>query len=1071
MPILSDYSWRPKYHSDEGHLIEGFYLPLLSCAVRYHRTTGYFSARVLNLASRGIEGLVRNDGRMRMIVGCTLGQDEIEAIESGLSLRKAIEDRLEQAPLSPTTSSETNALELLSWMVGRGFLEIKVAVPCTAQRKPVAGSVLFHEKAGIIEDKTGDRLAFNGSLNETAQGWSGNWESFHVFTDWQDGKAHVDEEEETFSRLWADQARHCLVVDVPTAVEADLLRFLPPDDGPPKRLKEDGATPPPPPKGDGKGRRRPFPKPQTKDPAVEASEEEEKLRKLVWSLIHHGPAMPNGGERVGECTSTITPWPHQVRAFQRLYDNWPPRLLIADEVGLGKTIEAGLVLRQAWLAGRAKRILVLAPKAVLRQWQLELREKFNLNWPIYDGGKLSWYPSRSLVGQVERKVDRDEWHREPAVFASSQLMRRRGRAQELLEVAEPWNIVVLDEAHHARRKGIGSKSKGPNQLLRLMQGLTARTESLLLLTATPMQVHPLEVWDLLALLGLPEEWTEAAFTGFFDRVTAASPSSQDFEELARLFRAVERSFGETEEDSARRFVPGNGRLATRKVLTAIRDQAMTTRRRLDVNRRKAAIAIMRANSPVSRLISRHTRELLRRYYEAGKISTPIASRKVEDEFVLLSTAERTLYEAVEDYISSTYDQASSAERNAVGFVMTIYRRRLASSFAALGKTLAKRLDALVDPSALTASEDDLSDDETRDEAMDSDEAQSLEKKALMAEERHEIANLLSDVERLPVDTKAQVLAKKLEELSGEDYRQVMVFTQYTDTLDFLRDYLLRNQGLSVMCFSGRGGELASPDGTWRLVSRDEVKRLFREGRAEILLCTDAAAEGLNFQFCGALVNYDMPWNPMRVEQRIGRIDRLGQAFEEIRIVNLHYDDTVETDVYRALRERIGLFSQFVGRLQPILSSLPSAIASAALSGRKQRDDQRRLIVNDLEEDIRQAESRGFDLDTITEDDLEEPDRSDPIYDLAFLDALLKRPELLPPGIEIRALGNREYEYLAPGMIEPLRVTTDPSYYDDHPGSTELWAPGSPVFPQLDEVLELAEVQSAQGLIIGKFGTP
>jgi SNF2 family DNA or RNA helicase len=100
--------------------------------------------------------------------------------------------------------------------------------------------------------------------------------------------------------------------------------------------------------------------------------------------------MPNGGERVGEATSNVEPWPHQIRAFQRLYGHWPPRLLIADEVGLGKTIQAGMLIRQAWLAEKARRVLILAPASVCRQWQLELREKFNLNWPIYDGDQLVW---------------------------------------------------------------------------------------------------------------------------------------------------------------------------------------------------------------------------------------------------------------------------------------------------------------------------------------------------------------------------------------------------------------------------------------------------------------------------------------------------------------------------------------------------------------------------------------------------------------------------------------------------------------------------------------------------------
>ena len=109
---------------------------------------------------------------------------------------------------------------------------------------------------------------------------------------------------------------------------------------------------------------------------------------------------------------------------------------------------------------------------------------------------------------------------------------------------------------------------------------------------------------------------------------------------------------------------------------------------------------------------------------------------------------------------------------------------------------------------------------------------------------------------------------------------------------------------------------------WRAITRDDAKRRFRLGEADVLLCTDAAAEGLNFQFCGALLNYDMPWNPMRVEQRIGRIDRLGQRHSIVRICNLHYEDTVETDVYRALGSRINLFQRVVGPLQPILARLP-----------------------------------------------------------------------------------------------------------------------------------------------------
>ena len=322
-----------------------------------------------------------------------------------------------------------------------------------------------------------------------------------------------------------------------------------------------------------------------------------------------------------------------IRAFERLYTDWPPKLLIADEVGLGKTIQAGLLLRQAWLAGRIKRILILAPKAVLQQWQIELREKFNLNWPIYDGRKLIWYPSPAWRGQNERVVDRHNWHDEPVVIASSHLMRRYDRSAALLEEAEPWDLVVLDEAHHARRRAAGSQQEGgPNALLHLMQGLKTRTQGLVLITATPMQVHPIEVWDLLHLLGLPPEWTADAFLKFFDDIEQPNPSSDALDRMARLFQSVEREYGEVQTEDAQRLVELS-RMKSNKVLRALRDNASIPRRQLETTERRPAINIMRLHTPIRRLVSRHTRELLRRYFKTGMMTTPIADRQVEDRFI------------------------------------------------------------------------------------------------------------------------------------------------------------------------------------------------------------------------------------------------------------------------------------------------------------------------------------------------------------------------------------------------------------------------------------------------------
>ncbi|MDB2276677.1 helicase-related protein, partial [Halorubrum ezzemoulense] len=204
---------------------------------------------------------------------------------------------------------------------------------------------------------------------------------------------------------------------------------------------------------------------------------------------------------------------------------------------------------------------------------------------------------------------------------------------------------------------------------------------------------------------------------------------------------------------------------------------------------------------------------------------------------------------------------------------------------------------------------------------------------LLKEEIEELESFIQEVKQVDDDPKMDQLYEDLDMLDRKGRSRIIVFTQYKDTMHFVRQQLRWKYGENIACYSGDGGEMYDEEAdAWRNVGKERVKREFsdNDGEVDILVCTDSASEGLNLQECGAMNNYDLPWNPMRVEQRIGRIDRIGQEYDDVYILNYSYEDTVESDIYDRLDDRIGLFEYVVGDMQPILSSDGSKIREATM---------------------------------------------------------------------------------------------------------------------------------------------
>ena len=954
--MLKDIEWGYTYTTDDGSLAERFYIPALRESVEYSRGTGYFTATSLVHNIRGIEGLIQNNGKMRLLVGCTLDEKEVEAVRLGMNLRTQVEQNLIKIPLQPSDLDTKNGLELLSWMIAKGHMEVRIAVMCNYIGEPVPNHI-YHKKMGFVRDKTGNKIAWAGSDNETPSGQSDNSEMLLVSTSWREPERqrHIEDE---FEKDWSGQKNRLIIMDVPEAVRQKLLKHAPPNGRIPVRLAKRYIEP-----------------------------------ESIWSFIHNSHKLENGS-MVGLATAPVIPWPHQVQVFRRIYSGGPARLLISDEVGLGKTIQAGLFLRQMWLEGMRK-ILVLAPAALIHQWQRELREKLNLDWPIYDGKSLVWQKTR-----VEDRKKPYSWLCGP-VIVSSQLARMDGRMRDI--TSTKWDVVVLDEAHYARQTEPNNPKKHtPNKMLKLMRNLQNQTKHLLLMTATPMQLHPVELYDLLCLLGVPKKWTWINFEKFYNIMTR-DLNAADIQFATGMFAASEDMYGEI--DISRLAVP---KLQSRNAINTLRGDDHIRLHTEDYIIMKKALLLC---SPVTRLVSRNTRKHLRKYMRDNNLDWRLGTRNVDDRFVSMSSREHEIYDEVREFILKIYKSYQKSNRGAIGFVLTIYLKRLTSSFASLRATLENHLLQLEGtPHKLYADE--------YDGDIDSETISKYQDKGIRQLGRGKVCKLLDMVQSLPTDTKLAELTDIIMSLQRDGYQQLMLFTQYTDTMDFLRDHLKKDW--KVMCYSGRHGEKPGPGDTWESVSRDAAKSAFLDKSINVLICTDAAAEGLNFQFCGAMINYDMPWNPMRVEQRIGRIDRIGQMHKTIRIVNMYYDGTIEARIYQSLRGRINMFQDVVGTLQPILDL--------------------KRVVEDADDEHNTAESNiGPDLDVML---AAETTQYEPPVSPVTMDDIDRVANLIPSEFA----GKWQYHIIAT-TGKKVRITTDRDTFERHTGSMEFWSPGSPSFPE------------------------
>lgn len=623
--------------------------------------------------------------------------------------------------------------------------------------------------------------------------------------------------------------------------------------------------------------------------------------------------------------------PYQYRPVLKFIGSDRPRLLIADGVGVGKTIEAGLILRELQARADIQSVLIICPKPLVveRKWELEMK-RFDERFTHIDGRTL-----RYCIDEMDLEGEWCEQHSKAIIpyslfdktmlhgDASGDRRRRKG----LLDLDPPprFDLVIVDEAHHIRNVDTYTHEG--------VQFFCNNAHAVLFLTATPLQLGSNDLFVLLNTLRpdliIDRQSFEhmAAPNRFINRALDLLRSQQDkWQRLARevLIAAAGTPWGQS-------FLQNNPEF--QRVFDLLGEAAISDEQRVD------AINTLEQMHTFSRFVNRTRRR------DIGQFTI----RRPETVLIAFTPQQRDLHDEILR-IQAAILTKLHGDRS-VKFLMTTIRRQAASCLFGLVPLLQDILTRRLDELSVVEADD-------FDDELDEGSLSNIESP---------IAEVLTKAESLPPDDpKLAALLTIVLDKQKLDNSKVMVFSTFRHTLSYLLEATKR-EGLRVGMVHGD-----IPD-----EERVEIRDRFRLPRddkdsLDVLLFSEVGCEGLDYEFCDCMVNYDLPWNPMRIEQRIGRIDRRGQKSEYVTIYNMITPGTVDADIYERCLLRIGVFNQEVGTSEEILGEITREIRNIAenlnltVEERQERlqqlgDNQIRLIRQQQELEEKQHEFFGLRL--------------------------------------------------------------------------------------------------------------
>ena len=877
-----------------GQVANLFVNPALEASVQYDRLTGYFTVESLATVAKGLASMVTNGGRMRLVIGLhDVAYDLLLAYSDAYSKPSLSFEELKSKLLHDVSLLEdalkTKDLAILAWLINDGYIEVKIAEPVSHHANNI-----FHVKRMVFTDVHGHVVTATGSPNETYSGLEANYEDITVHFNWETPQ-YTETHQKNFEAIWENSREGLRVFDLDANFARELLKALGSPENPVGKIinKSESAF-------------------------------QELLKASRKSIALQQFALPR---------SRL--YPHQERALLDGMSRWPVRVLLADEVGLGKTLEAGSLISSMLKYCGISKVLILAPAGLLKQLQEEMLFHFDLGFWIWDSAAKTFIgiDGAKFAGSFDGPLSSGGPNLK---LVSSQLSRGTKKKADIFEnVIEFPDLLVVDEAHSARLNPDSKDNLHPNLFYKALSKVSKRVKHTIFMTATPMQMHPFEFLGLMRLLGLPDFWNDQV--NYLDSLKMlAATNLQPNLQMASRLRAMLSACSLQVKGRPRNLSDGEFALWSEflaKQGGSVAESALFCRQKFS-----DLTALLVKVHPASQLVIRNTRSGLEslgyKFPERVFESPTIASNQQMDVF----------FQALETYLDQAYGSVEEAidpkYHNSLGFVKSAYRQRLVSSLIAAQKSLERRLAKIVHLEENGKFDNSDFDDEIQDDAEELDflevSGAGLNQRlahAVMIEKVH-LKDILNKLSSVPLgvisgDPKFSEAQKFIEQAKNSP--RLLIFSRYVDTLEgFIRhfeensDEAVLNGGFAM--YTGGSSWIQTSSGR-RPAGKREITRALNDGEICYLFCSDAASEGLNLQAASTLINLDVPWNPARLEQRIGRIARLGQKAKQVHIYNYWYPNSIESRMYAKLLERKDLYELAVGEFPQIFSGAISEAVS------------------------------------------------------------------------------------------------------------------------------------------------